>query len=62
MTLEDILIPIGDFLVATFETVLVPMSAPFNWLCVALGLIGWVLWIVIQKRLNDKAEREGELP
>ncbi|MFZ6053132.1 hypothetical protein [Halocola ammonii] len=61
MTLEDILIPIGDFLVATFETVLVPMSEPFNWLCVAGGVLGIAVWLVWQNKLNAKAERTGEL-
>ena len=61
MTLEDILIPIGGFLGATFETVLVPMSEPFNWLCVVLGVLGIAIWLGWQHKLNAKAESAGDL-
>ena len=38
MNLQDLLTPVGKFIEWTFETVLVPMSSPFNLGVIVLGL------------------------
>lgn len=59
MNLQSILYPIADFLTWTFEHLLVPIANGFNWICIAGGFVGIAIWLRMQKRFTQKAEREG---
>lgn len=59
MTLQDILTPIEDALVWSFENLLEPMGNMPNYLLAVGGFVGICIWLKMQKDYNIKAEREG---
>lgn len=59
MNLQEILEPIVDIIVSSFEMLLVPISEPFNYFCIALGFIGLFIWLNMQAKYNRKAKQEG---
>ncbi len=64
MNLQSILQPIADFVVWTFDTVLVPVGdASFNpnSLFIIGGFVGLFVWLKMQGDFNRKAEQEGGL-
>ena len=61
MNTQDIITPIGKFLEWSFETLLVPITGPFNWATIALGLGGLVFWLRLQKRYNKEAKEAGRV-
>lgn len=61
MNLQEILAPIGDIIVWTFDNILVPMGNLPNLLVVILLFFGLMTWIKMQKKYNEEAERTGGL-
>ena len=59
MNTQEIITPVAKFIEWTFETILVPMSSPFNMAVIALGFGGLFLWLRLQKKYTAKAEKEG---
>ena len=61
MNLQEILEPIGELLVWTFENLLEPVGNMPNVLFTILGFAGILIWLRWQKRYNEIAERNGTL-
>jgi hypothetical protein len=61
MTFQDILTPIEDFMVWTFETLLEPIGNAPNTVIAIAGFIGILIWLKKQKDYNAKAEREDTI-
>jgi hypothetical protein len=61
MNTQEIITPVAKFIEWTFETILVPISSPFNMSVIELGFIGLFFWLRLQKKYNDKAEEEGRI-
>lgn len=59
MNTQEIITPVAKFIEWTFESILVPMSSPFNIGVVTLGFIGLFFWLRLQKKYTQKAEKEG---
>ncbi|MDA0304357.1 MAG: hypothetical protein O3B45_08355 [Bacteroidetes bacterium] len=59
MNTQEIITPVAKFIEGTFETVLVPLSDPFNSGVILLGFIGLAFWMRLQKKYTEKAKREG---
>ena len=59
MNTQEIITPVAKFIEWTFETLLVPISDPFNSAVVLLGFIGLAFWMRLQKKYTEKAEKEG---
>lgn len=59
MNLNSILREIGDLLTWTFDTVLVPLGELPNYAFIALGAVGLVLWLSMQRKYNKKAKSNG---
>ena len=66
MNTQEIITPVAKFIEWTFETILVPMSSPFNMAVIALGFGGLFLWLRLQKntrpRPRKKAASSNSLP
>jgi hypothetical protein len=52
---------LGKIIEDTFSMVLVPMSDPFNWVCVAIGIVGLFVWLKMQGSYNKKAQENNEI-
>jgi hypothetical protein len=61
MNTQEIITPIGKFIEWTFETVLVPISAGFNWAVIAFGFVAIAFWLRLQKKFSAKAKQEGTI-
>jgi len=61
MTLQDILTPIENAMVWSFENLLEPLGNTPNYLLAIGGFAGLIIWVKMQKDYNAKAEREGTL-
>ena len=61
MNLQEILAPLADLMVGSFETLLVPMSNLVNWGSIVLGIVGMLIWLRMQAKYNKQAEREGTI-
>jgi len=61
MNLQDIVMPLGDFLTWTFDTLIAPAGNLPNYLFIAVITFGLVFWVKKQNDLNKKAEQEGTL-
>ncbi len=59
MNLQDLLTPLAKFIVWTFENLLVPIADPMNAAVVLLGIGGIAYWLRVQKRMTEKAKKEG---
>ncbi len=59
MNTQEVITPVAKFIEWTFETVLVPISSPFNMSVIALGFVGLFFWLRLQKKYTEKAEQEG---
>lgn len=59
MNTQEIITPVAKFIEWTFETVLVPLSEPFNAGIVLLGFLGLVFWLNLQKKYSAKAKDKG---
>lgn len=59
MNLQSILNPIVEALQWSFKYILEPMTHWFNWVCIAGGFIGVYIWLRMQKKFSEKAQREG---
>ena len=57
--MQEILEPIADFLVWTFDNVLVPLGDLPNTLAILVAFGGIGYWLKLQKDFNAKADREG---
>ena len=55
-----ILEPIRDFLVWLFENTLEPLSDHPNTIFLLLGFGGATYWMLIQNKLNKKAEKDPD--
>lgn len=61
MNVQDIITPIGKFIEWTFETVLVPVSDPFN-LAVILVVVGGIaFWLRKQRKYSAEARQNGTI-
>ena len=61
MNTQEIITPIGKAIEWSFETILVPMSDPFNLGVVVLSLVGMVYWLSLQKKYTKQAEKDGTI-
>jgi hypothetical protein len=59
MNLQDLITPIGKFVEWTFETVLVPISDPFNLGVILIGLTGIGFWLSRQRKYSAEARQKG---
>jgi hypothetical protein len=59
MNLQDLLTPLAKFTVWTFENLLVPIADPMNAAVVVLILGGIGFWLRTQKRMTEKAQKNG---
>ena len=59
MNLQELITPVGKFVEWTFETVLVPLSNPFNLGVILLGLAGIGLWLLKQRKYSEEASQNG---
>ena len=59
MNTQEIITPVAKFIEWTFETILVPMSSPFNMAFISPSVSAVVLWLRLQKKYTAKAEEEG---
>jgi hypothetical protein len=61
MNFQDVLKPIEEFMVWTFETLLEPIGNSFNVL-VTIGIVAGIgIWLRMQSRYNAEAERNNTL-
>lgn len=61
MNFQDILKPIEEFMVWTFETFMEPIGNSFNTV-VAIGIVvGIGIWLKMQSKYNDEAEQNNTL-
>lgn len=61
MNLQELITPVGKFVEWTFETVLVPMSNPFNLGVILLGLGGIAFWLRKQRKYSNEARQSGDI-
>lgn len=61
MTLQDILAPIEELVVWSFDALLVPLGNMPNTLITLGGFVGVAIWLKMQKDYNRKAEQEGTI-
>ena len=61
MNVQDIITPIGKFIEWTFETVLVPISNPFNLGVILLVLGGITFWLRKQRQYTEAARKSGDI-
>jgi hypothetical protein len=61
MNTQDIITPVAQFIEWTFNTLLLPISDGFNWAVIALGLVGLLFWLRLQKKYNVRAEQDGTI-
>jgi len=59
MNLQELITPVAKFIEWTFQTVLVPMSNPFNLGVILLGLAGIALWLRKQGKFSAEAREKG---
>lgn len=59
MNLQDILDPFVSFCQWTFKYILEPMTHWFNIVCIIGGFAGLFLWLRMQKKFTQKAQKEG---
>lgn len=61
MNFQDILAPIEDFMVWSFDHLLVPLGNGFNTL-ITIGLaVGIGIWLSMQGKYSAKAKKENTL-
>jgi len=61
MNLQDLINPVGKFVEWTFETVLVPLSNPFNLGVILLVLGGIAFWLRKQRQYTAQARQSGDI-
>ncbi len=61
MNLQQILEPIGEAIVWSFDNLLVPMGNLPNIVCTLGVFVGIFIWVKMQKKYNEEAERNGTL-
>ncbi len=61
MNLQSILDPIAKFMVWTFENIFEPLGNKPNVLFILVGIGGMLYWLNLQRKFNEKADREGGL-
>ncbi|MDG1262274.1 MAG: hypothetical protein P8H59_12380 [Flavobacteriales bacterium] len=61
MSPQDILYPLGEFLTATFEVGLLPITNLFNYGAIVLGFVGLAVWLRMQLSYTAKARKEGTI-
>lgn len=61
MNLQDLITPVGKFVEWTFETVLVPLSNPFNLGVILLVLGGIAFWLRKQRQYTAQARQSGDI-
>lgn len=61
MNLQDLITPVGKFVTWTFETVLVPVSDPFNLAVILLVVGGISFWLRKQKKYTAAARQNGDI-
>lgn len=61
MNFQDILAPVEDLMVWSFDHLLVPLGNGFNTL-ISIGIVvGIAIWLRMQGKYNAKAEQENTL-
>jgi hypothetical protein len=61
MNLQSIVDPLGEFMVWTFDTLIVPFADYINWAAIVVGGIGFLFWMKTQSDYNKKAAKDGTL-
>ncbi|MBL6644978.1 MAG: hypothetical protein ISP55_00820 [Flavobacteriales bacterium] len=59
MNLQELITPAAKFIEWTFETVLVPISSPFNLAVIVLIVSGIALWLRRQGKFTAEARQNG---
>lgn len=59
MNLQELITPVAKFIEWTFETVLVPISSPFNLAVIVLIVGGIALWLRRQGKFTAEARQNG---
>ncbi|MCH1583434.1 MAG: hypothetical protein L7S63_09980 [Flavobacteriales bacterium] len=59
MNLQELITPVAKFIEWTFETVLVPISSPFNLAVIVLILGGLAFWLRRQGKFTAEARQNG---
>jgi len=59
MNLQELITPVAKFIEWTFETVLVPISSPFNLAVIVLIVSGIALWLRRQGKFTAEARQNG---
>ena len=59
MNLQELLTPVAKFVEWTFETLLIPVTNPFNAAVVLLIVSGIAMWLRKQGKFTAEARRNG---
>ena len=59
MNLQELITPVAKFIEWTFETLLVPISSPFNLAVIVLIVGGIALWLRRQGKFTAEARQNG---
>ena len=59
MNHQELITPVAKFIEWTFETVLVPISSPFNLAVIVLILGGLAFWLRRQGKFTGEARQNG---
>ena len=59
MNLQELLTPVAKFVEWSFETLLIPVSNPFNTAVVVLIVSGIAMWLRKQGKFTAEARRDG---
>ena len=61
MNTQEIITPVAKFIEWTFETVLVPLSNPFNLGVILLVVGGIAFWLRKQRQYTAQARQSGDI-
>lgn len=65
MNLQDIVLPLADIIVWTFDSVLVPIGESigrrgFEWGSAMVGIAGLVFWLYLQGKYDKEADNNPD--
>ena len=59
MNTQEVITPVAKFIEWTFETVLVPISSPFNMSVIALGFVGLFFLAAVAEEIHGGSRAGG---